>query len=144
MTMKIEVIRTDFSSTATIGSLLIDGEFFCYTLEDVVRETGAKVPGKTAIPYGVYEVIINMSSRFQKEMPLLLNVPGFAGIRIHPGNTDVDTDGCILVGNRKQTNRILNSKVTYNLLFQKMKLSLLNNEKISLELKKGVQVNYIA
>lgn len=86
---------------STIGELSASGEFECFTLEDVVRLSGVKVPGKTAIPVGRYELIITFSQRFQHELPLLLNVPNFSGIRIHAGNTDQDTDGCILVGQER-------------------------------------------
>lgn len=95
--MEIKVIRKEFTERSTIGEMFINGDFLCYTLEDMVRD-GEKVPGKTAIPYGRYDVVINFSNRFQKYMPLLMNVPNFSGIRIHPGNTDADTEGCLLLG----------------------------------------------
>lgn len=83
--MKIEVIRHTFTGRSTIGSLYIDKKFECYTLEDVVR-TGPKVHGQTAIPEGTYEVQITFSPRFKRDLPLLLNVPNFEGVRIHTGN----------------------------------------------------------
>jgi hypothetical protein len=141
--MKIEVIRTDFSETTTIGTLMVDGEHCGFTCEDKVRENEPKVPGKTAIPYGTYDVIINRSNRFKRDLPLLLDVPGFAGVRIHSGNTAEDTEGCILVGNRKQTNRVLNSRITLNVLFQKMQLARLANEKITITITKGLQTNFV-
>ena len=86
----------------THGVLTIEGNAFeCYTLEDKVREGDifkVKVQNETAIPSGRYEVILNMSNRFKKYMPLLLNVPNFSGVRIHSGNTKDHTEGCILVG----------------------------------------------
>jgi hypothetical protein len=91
--------------------LEIDGKFECHTLEDTDRGltneqsdtdiTANKVFGKTAIPTGQYEVIMNYSKRFDCVMPLLLGVKGFEGIRIHLGNTEEDTHGCILVGIHK-------------------------------------------
>ncbi len=97
--MKLDLIRKEFTIYSTIGDFLIDGKRFCYSLEDVVREE--KIKGETAIPYGTYEVIINWSSRFKKLMPQILNVPGFEGVRIHPGNDRDDTEGCLLIGYTK-------------------------------------------
>lgn len=80
-----------------IGDLFIDGVFFCHTLEDEKRKDGLKVYGETAIPAGIYNVKLTMSNRFKRLMPLLLDVEGFKGIRIHGGNTSKDTHGCPLV-----------------------------------------------
>lgn len=93
----------------TIGELYIEGEYYCDTLEDTVREPDIKIAGKTAIPYGKYEVIVNRSPKFKRDLPLLLDVPNFEGIRIHRGNTDKDTSGCILVGENKQKGIVINS-----------------------------------
>jgi len=117
--MVLELKRKIFTDDSTIGELSIDGEFVCFTLEDKVRDV--KIQNVTAIPYGKYEVIINFSNRFQKYMPLLLNVPNYAGVRIHPGNKSSDTEGCILVGSSKSLNFIGNSRATYKTLFTKMK-----------------------
>ena len=91
----------------TIGRLEIDGKFFCHTLEDPVREE--KIAGKTAIPEGIYEVVVNHSPKFKRELPLLLDVPDFEGIRIHRGNTAKDTSGCILVGLNKVKGKVVDS-----------------------------------
>ena len=96
--LNIKVERKIFNDTCTIGEMFIDGVFHCHTLEDVVRPDGVKVFGQTAIPKGKYEVVINHSNHFNKDLPELLKVPMFDGIRIHGGNTDADTEGCILVG----------------------------------------------
>lgn len=96
--MIISVHRFEYGTNYTIGKLSIDGEFFCYTLEDKVRPAGVKVDGQTAIPTGHYKLVRDLSTRFGKMMPHILNVSGFEGIRIHSGNTDVDTEGCILLG----------------------------------------------
>lgn len=117
--MILDLKRKIFTDDSTIGELFIDGEFVCFTLEDKVRDV--KVQNKTAIPYGKYEVIINFSNRFQKYMPLLLNVPNYAGVRIHPGNKSSDTEGCILVGSSKSLNFIGGSRLTYASLFARMK-----------------------
>jgi hypothetical protein len=113
--MDLALKRTDFTDESTIGELSIGGEFECFTLEDMVRPV--KIKGFTAIPAGSYEVVISFSARFKCPLPLLLNVPNFDGIRIHPGNTARDTEGCILVGREKGKNSIANSKVAFEKLF---------------------------
>ena len=95
--MELTLKRDILADGYTLGLLSVDGKNYCYTVEDMVRE-GVKIPGKTAIPYGRYKVIVNMSNRFKKLMPLLIDVPGFSGVRIHSGNTAEDTEGCIIVG----------------------------------------------
>src|SRR5262245_50521848 len=110
--------KTDKSS---IGELFIDGEFECYTLEDVDRDSAPKVYGQTAIPEGLYHVILNHSERFNRELPLLLDVPGFQGIRIHDGNTDKDTLGCILVGQFMGKDFIGQSRAALAALMAKLK-----------------------
>lgn len=107
--MEIVLTRNERNPASTIGKLAIAGlAFSCLTLEDVDRgliktmspaEIAAiKVQNRTAIPTGRYQVITDFSNHFQRVMPLVVDVPGFAGIRIHSGNTDADTDGCILLG----------------------------------------------
>jgi hypothetical protein len=86
-----------YSEDCTISPAIVDGKFFGYCLEDTVRPQGVKVKGKTAIPAGRYEVVVTVSNRFKRLMPLLLDVEGFDGIRIHGGNTSEDTDGCLLI-----------------------------------------------
>lgn len=117
--MNLKLIRKDFTDKSTIGELYVDNQFECYVLEDAVRET--KLAGITAIPYGTYLVTITYSNRFGKDMPLLNNVPNFSGVRIHSGNTDKDTEGCLLVGTGKGVNIITQSKLAFDKLFPKLK-----------------------
>ncbi len=96
--MKLHLKRIAKKPTYTIGRLNIDGKFFCDTLEDTVRAPGIKIPGQTAIPSGTYKIVMRMSPRFKRVLPLLIGVPMFEGILIHRGNTAADSSGCILVG----------------------------------------------
>lgn len=128
--MEILLKRETRTNTSTIGQLSIDGAAECYTLEDCDRGLAQtmtlavvlqnKLRGKTAIPSGRYEVIVNWSNRFARQMPLLLNVTGFDGIRIHPGNIAADTLGCILLGQGKETNTVTSSRIAFNLFFNKL------------------------
>jgi hypothetical protein len=129
--MELRVKRTDFSEQSTIGEMQVDGQFECYTLEDKVRPV--KIAGKTAIPAGRYGVIIDFSQRFQRQLPLLLNVPSFEGVRIHPGNTSENTEGCILVGKTKEENFVGQSRLAFDPLFEKLKTAS-RTEKIFIEI----------
>jgi len=116
--MKIEVKRLHRTDNSTIGELTIDGKFECYTLEDIERDV--KIKGETAIPKGTYKVIINQSNRFKKLLPLLIGVPNFEGVRIHAGNSNHDTEGCILVGQNRSVDYITKSRKAFDSLFKKM------------------------
>lgn len=112
--------RKWFTAKSTIGVLTVgrDHEFECYTLEDTVRDK--KVPGQTAIPEGVYEVTIGWSPKRQRYVPWLKDVRDFTAIQIHTGNTPEDTDGCILVGQRRAEDRIMESQAAYKALYSKI------------------------
>lgn len=132
--MKIEVLRNQCSPNSTIGSLYVNGMWECYTLEDVVR-TGPKVYGQTAIPEGTYEVRITFSNRFKRDMPQLMNVPGFDGIRIHAGNDASSTEGCLLVGKAKSVDRIYNSRDAFDTLYSKILAAWVNHEPIEITVR---------
>lgn len=116
--MVITVKRLYRTENSTIGELLINGIFECFTLED--KERSVKIKGETAIPKGTYKVIINESYRFKRLLPLLIDVPNFEGVRIHSGNSNHDTEGCILVGQTRNKNYIGQSRKAFEKLFKKM------------------------
>lgn len=118
--MKMTVQREPSADGATLGELFVDGEHECYTLEDVVRPDGEKVPGQTAIPAGTYQVVMTFSPKFGRPMPLLVNVPDYEGVRIHWGNWAKDTDGCLLVGESKGKAFIGQSVAAFDLLLPKI------------------------
>jgi hypothetical protein len=116
--MHLFIERAPSTPQSTSGKLYIDGVFWLplpespnkagtYTLEDVVREVPGqpveswKIKGQTAIPAGRYRVGYTFSQRFQHATLILLDVPGFTGIRFHGGNKAQDTEGCILCGNAR-------------------------------------------
>lgn len=130
--LKITVVRKILNECDTIGDLYVSYpedpdtlNFVCNTLEDKVRnpkgtkkENFKKVYGETAIPYGTYRVVITYSNAFKKNLPEILNVPLYEGIRIHTGNHKDDTFGCLLLGDSPKISQtkswIYNSKVNYN------------------------------
>ena len=112
----------------TIGRLEDEnGVKICDTLEPTWRNYKGgelKVPRKSAVPEGTYPVVVTKSWKFGKYLPLLVGVPGFEGIRIHSGNTNKDTDGCILVGQNLEKGKVLMSRITLERL-----MKLIENEK---------------
>lgn len=134
--MNLELILDQFTENSTIGNLTTDGVFECFILGDKFRDNEPKVFGKTFIPLGHYKILVTKSDRFSKlagkdvYLPILLNVPGFEGVRIHPGNKPEDTEGCLLPGTEKGIDEVLNSRTAF------LKL----NDKINIALKKGEDV----
>jgi hypothetical protein len=142
--MEIEVRRKEFTPISTISEVYVDGKFECYAIEDMDRglldsmsETeikSKKIHGVTAIPKGRYKIVISFSNRFQKYLPELIGVKGFAGIRIHSGNTSADSEGCILPGTTKALNFVGSSVKAFTALFAKMK-AVEKKEKIYITIK---------
>lgn len=153
--MKLKVDRRWKKETYTIGILFIDGVRFCEVLED--RDRGLKqsmttaeiakikVYGETAIPTGTYEVTLNVVSpkyaaisswkNFNGgKMPRVLGVKGFEGILIHPGNTALQSNGCLIPGENKKVGQVLNSRRTFEKLYRKMKAAADRKEKIILDI----------
>ena len=120
--MELLLIRRYKNDKYTIGDLYIDGVWFSNTLEDTDRGLTddmseeqikkIKVYGKTAVPKGRYKIEVTYSPKFKRYLPILLNVKGFSGIRVHSGNTAEDTLGCLLVGFNKVKGQVINSRVT--------------------------------
>ena len=129
--MEIVVVRFHKKEKYTIGKMYINGTYFCDTLEDTDRGLTqemnldiidkTKVYGKTAIPTGRYRVELTKSKKFGRVLPLLYNVKGFEGIRIHRGNTNEDTLGCILVGQNKAVGKVINSAMAEQNLMDRLK-----------------------
>lgn len=141
--MKLTLKRIALRPTYTIGKLYIDDVYFCDTIEDTVRDTNKsgkfdngeqKIKGKTAIPYGTYEIKWTYSPRFKKYTPQLMNVPSFEGIRVHAGNTSADTEGCLILGENKQVGKVLNSRATINKFYPIINEAC-SNGKVTIEIK---------
>lgn len=140
--MKLTVIRPPACGERyTRSPLLIDGKYECEVLEDQDRLLEAhpenKVQNQTCIPRGTYNVTITMSNRFKRRMPLIENVPGFQGVRIHSGNTVEDTEGCLLVGLKDdlRPDVVLMSRVTFGGVFSRIDAALERGEKVELEIR---------
>ena len=132
----LRLIREPTEGGATLGSLYLNDAWQCWTLEDVIREPiwspasdldawvhSWKLAGRTAIPQGRYQVGLTLSARFGVVLPELLEVPGFSGIRIHAGNTDSDTSGCILVGRSRGEHKVVESRAALAWLQQHLKVT---------------------
>ena len=143
--MRLTLIRKYKLPTYTIGKLYIDEEYFCDTLEDkdrgltddmtVSEISKTKIKKETAIPTGTYKVTITYSNRFKKNMPLINDVKGFEGIRIHSGNTDKDTEGCLLVGMNLERGKVLKSQETFRKLYKMLSEAKLRGEYIQITIK---------
>ena len=155
--MRLVLTRDLFQPAATLGTLRlygaldldghpIDDGASLYVCEDADRGLDAAIPatltrkvkGQTAIPVGTYRVAVTASQRFGRRLPILLNVPGFAGIRIHPGNTSADTEGCLLVGNRRDeaNGRVLDSRAPCDWLCAVIAAELQRGGQVTLEIRR--------
>ena len=142
--MLITIDRAWKRESYTMSRLFVDGENFCNALEDTDRGLyhgmsredvlAKKVKGATAIPRGTYNVIYTYSPRFKRKLPLIENVTGYEGVRIHPGNTAKDTEGCILVGQNLKVGMVLNSREWTEKLSAKMQTAWSKGEKVKLKI----------
>jgi hypothetical protein len=92
---------------------------------------------RPAIPAGTYKLGVTFSQRFQRMLPILHDVPGFDGVRIHTGNTDADTEGCILVGIVTEAESITYSRAAFNALYPKLVDALGAGEELTIEIRNG-------
>ena len=142
--MKLRLERRYLGPQYTIGSLFINGLYFCDTIEDKVRDFNKdgdlldlgedKVYGETAIPYGKYDVELSMSPKFKRLLPMVLNVKHFTGIRIHRGNTAKDSHGCILPGENKVRGKVINSTPYEKEIVKLMKEATKRGEAIDIQI----------
>ena len=151
--MKLKLRRIALNERYTIGRLYVGGKYECDTLEDTVRDIDKsgkfdgeekKIHGQTAIPYGTYEVRMDIQSpKYSKVksynkckgyVPRLMNVPSFEGVLIHIGNYPADTEGCILVGKNTKKGAVLQSTVTFWPLYEKLKAAADKGDKITIEI----------
>ena len=153
--MELTLKRIALRSEYTIGKLYVDGEYVCDTIEDTVRDLDkdgkfangeVKIPGKTAIPYGRYEITMKVKSpkysnfskyswakKYDGYLPRLLNVPHFDGVLIHVGNSALDSEACVLVGENKVVGKVINSVNTFRRLMDDYLVpAKKRNEKISI------------
>lgn len=145
--MRITLIRIANRPTYCIGKLYIDGKYFCDTIEDVDRGLKDEMPveeilklkvkGQTAIPTGIYPVYLTYSPKYKKQMPLIDNVKGYSGIRIHSGNTSKDTEGCLIVGLNTKVGMVTESRKYYNLLYKEL---VKTNSKIIIDIQRKYTV----
>ena len=159
--MNIIVKRFDFGKDYTMGMLYVDGKYFCDTLEDKDRGLTSEMKESeilklkqkhtTAIPYGTYKIDMNTVSpkysnftryswakTIQGKVPRLIDVKGYDGILIHPGNTHQDTSGCILVGKTISAGSISRSQATFKSLYDLMIIAHRRGEEVSLTIEKQV------
>lgn len=148
--MRIRIDRAWCKSSYTISRVFIngvrfgDGRKWCSMLEDkdrgltqsmtVEEIKKRKVYGQTAIPRGTYEVRITYSPKFRRMLPLLIDVKGFSGIRIHPGNSANDSEGCPLPGVNDIVGHVTSSTYWFNLLFARIQEAEKSGEKIMIEI----------
>jgi hypothetical protein len=131
--MNLLLQRLPSEEKRTHGDLYVDGQWFCYTLEDVVRPV--KIHGETAIPAGVYPVTLEKSPRFGPNTISVHKVENFKHIRVHGGNTENNTEGCPLVGMERTDTGIRNCKPALDELKQEIGAALQAGEQVWLEIR---------
>lgn len=138
--MYMQSVRTSFTNKSTESRLFVNGTEMFSVLEDKDRyleDGGEKVYGETAIPRGIYKVILSYSNRFKAILPEILDVPQFTSIRMHWGNKPEDSEGCLLVG-RKDSKQgddwIEQSRIAVEELIKLMEEAIEREEEITIEI----------
>ena len=123
----LKLIRKWFTANSTIGELYSGNTMLCYILEDVARPIGVKVDKQTCICEGEYIIAVNFSNRFQRQLPIIYNTldlsvthgkARWTGVRIHPGNTAADTEGCLLPGMARLVDKVAESRSAFDELLR--------------------------
>lgn len=122
-TLELEILRKYYKPTYTIGKFSVDSKCLCDSIEDPIRDLNdynhdgdyddegeGKIYGKTAIPCGRYRVLFTYSMKLKRSLPILQNVPGYSGIRIHGGKNADWSEGCPCVGENKLPGELINYK----------------------------------
>lgn len=95
------VLERDYRENCTLGELYMNGSFFAYTLEEPYKNNQRNI---SCIPEGEYHLIEYLSAKFGKNthgiVPLVVDTAPREYILMHPGNTVLDTRGCILIGSK--------------------------------------------
>lgn len=153
--MELLLSRDYRKDNYTIGRLYINNKLFSNTIEDKDRGLSSsmnelqikslKVYGETAIPIGTYDIDMNtVSPKFKDKswakpyggkIPRLLNVKGFSGVLIHPGNTSKDSLGCVLIGLNTKVGIVTNSTEYFHKLMKELLEAKLKGEKITITIK---------
>lgn len=150
--MKIKIKSNKSTENSTISKMYIDGNFVCYTLEDVVRDK--KIAGETAIPEGKYKITLRneggknesykkMYPSMHKGMLYVNDVPNYEYVLIHKGNTKKDTEGCLLVGEDIGVDSVSNSAKAYEKIYPIISKALLNKEEVTLIIERFKEVEDI-
>lgn len=136
--LNLTLQRLPSNAVCTLGTII--GGYSCRTLEPVVREVKGppveqwKIWGKTAIPEGRYQILMQFSPKFGKLMPHLQAVPGFQDIMIHPLNFPNETEGCIGVGQSAGDSTLFSSKAAFAPLDDMIVAAIGNDEEVWIEI----------
>lgn len=147
--MELELKRFSNGVESTLGNMIINNSWECFSLEDEFR--AVKVQGETRIPAGRYEVkfrevLSGLTKKYQDRYPWfkyhlhIQDVPGFNYVYLHIGNTDDHTDGCILLGDSATTNKhgnegsIGSSRIAFKRFYEKVCAALNTGESVHINI----------